>query len=145
VHSNFLGQHVENGSVNVTHVLQQLAQGFASHGISIAPARALGTLAALVQRESNVLAYIDGFWICFSFAILALLVVSLMTRAPPGPFTGAVRRREGLLAQMRCERALGPFSLSSQITVVPTRHVPSRCVGFFRSTGCSRGLARSAP
>jgi len=53
----------------------------------MAPARALGTLAALVQRESNVLAYIDGFWICFWFAILGLLVVSLMTRAPPGPFT----------------------------------------------------------
>jgi MFS transporter, DHA2 family, multidrug resistance protein len=87
VHSNFLGQHVENGSVNVAHMLQQLAQGFASHGASIAPARALGTLAALVQRESNVLAYIDGFWLCFWFAILALLVVSLMTHAPPGPFT----------------------------------------------------------
>jgi MFS transporter, DHA2 family, multidrug resistance protein len=87
VHSNFLGQHVANGSIDVTRVLQQLAQGFASHGASMAPARALGTLAALVQRESNVLAYIDGFWICFWFAILALLVVSLMTRAPQGPFT----------------------------------------------------------
>jgi MFS transporter, DHA2 family, multidrug resistance protein len=87
VHSNFLGQHVENGSIDVTHVLHQLAQGFASHGAASAPARALGTLAALVQRESNVLAYIDGFWLCFWFAILALLVVSLMTHAPPGPFT----------------------------------------------------------
>jgi DHA2 family multidrug resistance protein len=87
VHSNFLGQHVENGSIDVTHVLQQLAQSFASHGASIAPARALGMLAALVQRESNVLAYIDGFWLCFWLAILGLLVVSLMTRAPPGPFT----------------------------------------------------------
>jgi DHA2 family multidrug resistance protein len=87
VHSNFLGQHVENGSVDVTHMLQQLAQGFASHGASIAPARALGTLAALVQREANVLAYIDGFWLCFWLAIVALLLVSLMTRAPKGPFT----------------------------------------------------------
>ena len=87
VHSNFLGQHVENGSVDVTRLLQQLAQDFASRGALLAPARALGTLAALVQRESNVLAYIDGFWICFWFAILGLLVVSLMTRAPPGPFT----------------------------------------------------------
>jgi DHA2 family multidrug resistance protein len=55
--------------------------------VSIAPARALGTLAALVQREANVLAYIDGFWLCFWLAVLALLLVSLMTRAPPGPFT----------------------------------------------------------
>jgi DHA2 family multidrug resistance protein len=34
-----------------------------------------------------VLAYIDGFWLTFSFAIVALGFVSLMTRAPPGPFT----------------------------------------------------------
>ncbi|HWX35868.1 MAG TPA: hypothetical protein VNZ53_51685 [Steroidobacteraceae bacterium] len=47
----------------------------------MAPARALGTLVALVQRESNVLAYIDGFW------ILGLMVASLMTCAPQGPFT----------------------------------------------------------
>jgi len=47
---------------------------------------------------------------------------------------------------MRREGALGPFALSSQITMVPTRHVPSRCVDFFRSIGwCSRGLACSAP
>jgi DHA2 family multidrug resistance protein len=87
VHSNFIGQHVENGAVDVTHVLQQLGGFFASHGASIAPGRALGTLAALVQREANVLAYIDGFWLCFWLAIAALLLVSLMTRAPPGPFT----------------------------------------------------------
>ena len=87
VNSNFVGQHVESGNIDVTHVLQQLAQGFASHGAAVAPARALGTLAALVQRESNVLAYIDGFWLCFWFAIVALLMVSLMSRAPPGPFT----------------------------------------------------------
>ena len=42
---------------------------------------------ALVQREANVLAYIDAFWLCFWLAILALFLVSLMTRAPPGPFT----------------------------------------------------------
>jgi DHA2 family multidrug resistance protein len=87
VHSNFIGQHIENGSVDVTQVLQKLGALFASHGVSIAPARALGTLAALVQREANVLAYIDGFWLCFWLAVLALLLVSLMTRAPPGPFT----------------------------------------------------------
>lgn len=85
VHSNFLGQHVESGRVDVTHILQQLAQDFASRGASLAPARALGMLAALVQREANVLAYIDGFWPCFWLAILCLLMVGLMTRSPPGP------------------------------------------------------------
>jgi len=35
--------------------------GFAGHGAATALARAVGTLAARVQREANVLAYIDGF------------------------------------------------------------------------------------
>jgi DHA2 family multidrug resistance protein len=87
IHSNYLGQHVENGSFNVNRLLEQLTQSFAGHAASVAPARAMGTLAALVQREANVLAYIDGFWLCFWLATLALLLVSLMTGAPPGPFT----------------------------------------------------------
>jgi DHA2 family multidrug resistance protein len=89
IHSNFLGQHLEGGSTNVTRMLGQLADSFASHGAATAPARALGTLAALVQRESNVLAYIDGFWLTFWLAIIALGFVALITRAPPGPFTPA--------------------------------------------------------
>jgi MFS transporter, DHA2 family, multidrug resistance protein len=89
IHSNFLGQHVENGAADVTHILQQLSAGFASRDAAAAPARALGTLAALVQREANVLAYIDGFWLCFWLAITALALTALITRAPPGPFTPA--------------------------------------------------------
>ncbi len=54
-----------------------------------APARAVGSLSALVAREANVLAYIDGFWLTFWLAIAALGFVTLMTRAPPGPFTPA--------------------------------------------------------
>jgi DHA2 family multidrug resistance protein len=87
VHSNFLGQHIENGSADVSRILAQLSAGFAGHGAASAPARALGSLSALVQRESNVLAYIDGFWLTFALAIVAIGFVSLMTRAPPGPFT----------------------------------------------------------
>jgi DHA2 family multidrug resistance protein len=60
IHSNFLGQHIENGSADVSRVLRQLSEGFAGHGAAIAPARALGSLSALVQREANVLAYVDG-------------------------------------------------------------------------------------
>ncbi|NVL83671.1 hypothetical protein, partial [Escherichia coli] len=44
-------------------------------------------LAARVQREAIVLAYIDGFWLCFWLAMAGLFVVALITRAPPGPFT----------------------------------------------------------
>jgi MFS transporter, DHA2 family, multidrug resistance protein len=89
VHSNYLGQHVENGGVDVTRILQQLSAFFSGHGAATAPARALGTLSSLVARESNVLAYIDGFWLCFWLAMTALFFVALITRAPPGPFTPA--------------------------------------------------------
>jgi DHA2 family multidrug resistance protein len=87
IHSNFIGQHLAEGSANVSAVLQQLTGRFASHGAASAPGRAVGTLASLVQRESNVLAYIDGFWLTFWLAIAALGFVALITRAPRGPFT----------------------------------------------------------
>jgi DHA2 family multidrug resistance protein len=102
IHSNYIGQHIESGGYNVTRMLKQLADSFASHGAATAPARALGSLSALVAREANVLAYIDGFWLTFWLAMIALAFVALMTRAPPGPFTPtpfgaaqALRRRLG--------------------------------------------------
>jgi MFS transporter, DHA2 family, multidrug resistance protein len=103
IHSNYIGQHVANGSADVTRILKQLSEGFAGHGAGAAPARALGTLSALVAREANVLAYIDGFWLTFWIAMLGLGFTALMTRAPPGPFTPvplgltqALMRRLGL-------------------------------------------------
>src|SRR6266849_4627067 len=89
IHSNFIGQHLESGSAGVARMLKQLSDHFAGHGAATAPARALGSLSALVARESNVLAYIDGFWLTFWIAITALGVVAFITRAPPGPFTPA--------------------------------------------------------
>ena len=89
IHSNDLGLHIQNGTFDVTRLLKQLGDYFASHGAGAAPARALGTLSARVQREANVLAYIDGFWLCFWLAMAALFFVALITRAPPGPFTPA--------------------------------------------------------
>jgi MFS transporter, DHA2 family, multidrug resistance protein len=87
IHSNYIGQHVANGSADVTRILRELSAGFAGHGAGAAPARALGTLSSLVAREANVLAYIDGFWLTFWLAMAALGFTALMTRAPPGPFT----------------------------------------------------------
>jgi MFS transporter, DHA2 family, multidrug resistance protein len=103
IHSNFLGQHLENGAADVVKILGQLSAGFTSHGAATAMARATGSLAALVQREANVLAYIDAFWLTFWLAMAALGFTALMTRAPSGPFTPApfgaaqaVMRRLGL-------------------------------------------------
>jgi DHA2 family multidrug resistance protein len=87
IHSNYLGQHVASGSFDVDRILKQMASGFAGRGEAAAPARALGSLSALVARESNVLAYIDGFWLTFWLAIAALGVLALITRSPQGPLT----------------------------------------------------------
>jgi hypothetical protein len=38
---------------------------------------------------AGTLAYIDGFWLCFRIAMVALGFIALITRAPPGPFTPA--------------------------------------------------------
>jgi DHA2 family multidrug resistance protein len=102
IHSNYIGQHIESGGDKVVRMLKQLSDSFASHGAATAPARALGTLSALVAREANVLAYIDGFWLTFWLAMIALGFVALMTRAPPGPLmptpfgaAQALRRRLG--------------------------------------------------
>jgi DHA2 family multidrug resistance protein len=89
IHSNYLGLHLENGSVDVTRMLKKLSDFFASHGAGAAPARAVGTLSAQVAREANTLAYIDGFWLCFWLAMTALFCTALITRAPPGPLTPA--------------------------------------------------------
>jgi DHA2 family multidrug resistance protein len=105
IHSNFIGQHLDSGSAGVARMLKQLSDHFAGHGAATAPARALGSLSALVAREANVLAYIDGFWLTFWIAIVALGVVAFITRAPPGPFTpapfGAV---QALMRRLRWSR-----------------------------------------
>jgi MFS transporter, DHA2 family, multidrug resistance protein len=36
----------------------------------------VATLAATVQREAYMLAYVDGFWLTLWFAVTALLLVS---------------------------------------------------------------------
>ncbi|MGY8709872.1 MFS transporter [Bradyrhizobium sp. 18BD] len=89
VHSFYIGQNLTVGDVDVVRMLKRLADHFAAHGAGSAPARAVGTLASFVAREANVLAYIDGFWLCFWLAMAALGFIALITRAPPGPFTPA--------------------------------------------------------
>lgn len=87
VHSNLLGQHVLAGSAEAVARQSVLAGRFVSHDAGSASARGIGSLAALVQREANVLAYIDAFRLTFWLAVAGMLAVALMMAAPPGPFT----------------------------------------------------------
>jgi DHA2 family multidrug resistance protein len=87
INSAYLGPHVQSGDPQVTKVLQALVNHFTSFGAGSAQGRAIGTLAAEVQREANVLAYIDAFWLCFYLAIAGLALTALLTRAPQGPLS----------------------------------------------------------
>jgi DHA2 family multidrug resistance protein len=93
-HSNTLGQHVAIGDADVTALLAKLSGRLAGHDASSAPAQALSSLAALVQREANTLAYIDGFWLTVWFAIGALVLVALLGDSPNGPLTPRPRSRQ---------------------------------------------------
>jgi DHA2 family multidrug resistance protein len=93
VHSNLIGQHVTHAKDQVQDFLTKLSAYFAGHGTATAPGRSVGKLAGIVQREANVLAYIDAFWLTFGFAIAALIVTALITRAPPGPFSPGPKAR----------------------------------------------------
>jgi DHA2 family multidrug resistance protein len=87
IHSNFLGQHIVNGSVDVNHTLAKMSEHFAGRGGAVAPARALGLLSSIVQREANTLAYIDGFWLTVWFAIAAMALIALIGPSPKGPLS----------------------------------------------------------
>jgi MFS transporter, DHA2 family, multidrug resistance protein len=85
--SSDLGRHVAVGDAGVQAFLAKIASDFSSYGAGLAPARAVGILSSLIQRQANTLAYIDGFWLTVWFAIAALLVAALLKAAPPGPFS----------------------------------------------------------
>jgi DHA2 family multidrug resistance protein len=90
-YSNLIGQHVVAGDASVTQALSVITAPFLGHGSDIATARGLSTLADLVRRQANVLAYIDGFWLTFWAALLGLTMVALMRSSPEGPFTPKTR------------------------------------------------------
>lgn len=90
-HSNLIGQHVESGESKVVETLNILTQKFQSFDSSLSYQRALSTLGSSVQKQANVLSYVDGFWLTFWAAIVGLIGVAFMIAPPPGPFTPKAR------------------------------------------------------
>jgi MFS transporter, DHA2 family, multidrug resistance protein len=84
VYSNLLGLHVTTGSLLTDQRLQDYAQAVTGRSIGTAEAKARATalLATAVQRQANVLAYIDGFMI-LGFAVIGVLLLMLLLRTPP--------------------------------------------------------------
>ena len=93
MHSNLLGQHIRNGDATVAQAISSLASRFSGYDVALSYERALSTLAASVQRQANVLAYLDGFWLTFWVAIAGLAAVVLMKASPAGPFKPTSQRK----------------------------------------------------
>jgi MFS transporter, DHA2 family, multidrug resistance protein len=122
IHSNYLGQHVASGYQSVSRILAELSAQFAAKGEGDAAARATASLASLVERESSVLAYIDGFWLTFWISIAGILFVAVLRQPPdvrfvPVPLrrwlttwrTGALTDQRGARRKaLRAGRPIGP-------------------------------------
>ncbi|GLK82698.1 MFS transporter [Ancylobacter defluvii] len=86
-HSNLIGLHVARGDADIAQAIAARAAMFQADGVAYAKARATARLAAIVQREANVLAYIDGFSLTFVVALFGIIVAAAMLPAPKGPLT----------------------------------------------------------
>src|SRR6201992_3181129 len=75
IHSNYLGQQLASGYMSVARAIDQLSAQLAARGHAAAPARAIASLASMVERESSVLAYIDVFWLTIWFAVFGSVFV----------------------------------------------------------------------
>ncbi len=88
-YSNLAGLHIVSGAATTEAVTTQLSGPFGSHptGLGDPAAQGLGLLAATVQREAYVLAYIDAFWLIAWVSLSGLLLILLLRRPPPNPLT----------------------------------------------------------
>ncbi|ACM28787.1 MULTISPECIES: MFS transporter [Rhizobium] len=87
IHSFLLTMDVPTGAALTTDRILLLTRKFAAFGQGLASSRALSTFNQALQKQSNVLSYIDAFWITFFAAIVAMLLLAFMRPAPAGPFT----------------------------------------------------------
>lgn len=88
IHSNLIGLHLGRGDADVMRHLAERTAAFVGDDAALARARAVASLAGSVQREANVLAFIDGFTLTFIVALCGIAIVALMQPAPPAPLTG---------------------------------------------------------
>jgi MFS transporter, DHA2 family, multidrug resistance protein len=89
VHSNLLGLHIVSGAAATEGTAAALAVPFGNvaTGAGHPTEQGIGVLAALVQREAYVLAYIDAFWLITGVTLAGILLVLLLRRPPPNPLT----------------------------------------------------------
>lgn len=88
-YSLLIGLHLVGGSTGAEGIAAQLAGPFGARQIGAGDpaAQALVVLAARVQREAYVLAYIDAFWLTAWVSLAGILLVLLLRPPPPNPLT----------------------------------------------------------
>ena len=88
-YSNLVGLHVISGATATEGIATQLSGPFGNRqtGLGDAALQGFGLLAAQVQREAYVLAYIDAFWLIAWASLAGLLLMLLLRRPPPNPLT----------------------------------------------------------
>jgi DHA2 family multidrug resistance protein len=93
LHSYLIGLHITGVTPGWNSMLAQLGSEPAGSQAD-AVKRGIGLIAGIVQREANVQAYIDGFWVTFIAAIAGLLVVAMMAPSPAHPLTTPSPRKQ---------------------------------------------------
>jgi DHA2 family multidrug resistance protein len=86
-HSYLVGLNLQRGSEPTVTAIAALARKLASLGQSPSQDRAITLLGQQVQRQANVLSYIDAFWLTFFCAFIALAILVFVQQAPKGPLT----------------------------------------------------------
>ncbi|NSZ60021.1 MFS transporter (plasmid) [Agrobacterium tumefaciens] len=87
LHSYLTGLNVERGSEASVSALAALAHKMAGAGAALSQSRATAVLSQQVQKQANVLSYIDAFWLTFFCAVGGLVILAFVTKAPKGPLT----------------------------------------------------------
>lgn len=85
LHSFLIGLNVERGGDLAAAAMANVARHLTPFGQSTAQTRATALLAQQVQKQANVLSYIDGFWLTFIAALMALAALAFVTKPPQGP------------------------------------------------------------
>jgi len=84
LHSNLLGLHVSNGNWIADFNIQALTARFFPHssGVACATGRAVGVIGSRLRLESYTLSIIDGFYLVAWACVIALLLTTLLRKAP---------------------------------------------------------------
>jgi DHA2 family multidrug resistance protein len=86
-HQSRLIEHLTPSDPQYQTVLQNMAHTFMTKGASAsqAMAEAQAIIYGLVQKQANMLAFLDNFWLLSIFCLFMIPLVFLMKRNRPGP------------------------------------------------------------